>query len=131
MTERVPVGKERSEEVKYILDSFKSTIGPDKLNELRHMFHKGLIQQVKRESKKEVSQPILFQDYLRSFEDYKAFNWLFKTKVTKEYLPELGQISVERQKQALKSKSNPADHVLFACLSDIQGREADKRRELY
>ena len=31
--------QERSDEVKYILETFKSKIGDAKLNELRNMFH--------------------------------------------------------------------------------------------
>ena len=65
-----------------MIDSFKESIGPQKLKDMQKMFANGYSQLVQKESRKKKSNLILFQDYIRSFDDYKEFNWLFQSKVT-------------------------------------------------
>ena len=72
-----------------MIDSFKKSIGPAKLKDMQKMFANGYSQLVQKESLKKKSNPIQLKDYIRSFDDYKEFNWLFHTKVTQEYLPDL------------------------------------------
>ena len=74
---------------------------------MRLMFAKGFIQKIQKESNKEKANLVYYDDYLRTFDEYKAFNWLFKTKVAQEYLPDLATRSEERLKLAKKTRVDP------------------------
>ena len=49
----------RSAEVQYMIDSFKESIGPQKLKDMQRMFANGYSQLVRKESQKKKSNPIL------------------------------------------------------------------------
>ena len=78
MVQKLNHGITRNEDVQFILDSFKKQIGQEKLENMRQMFVKGYIQKIQKESKKKMSNLVYYDDYLRTFDEYKAFNWLFK-----------------------------------------------------